>query len=151
LYFSAARSLPSTHITILTLLEPLTATVMAAAVFGEALTVGAIVGPLMLGAVVGPRAREDPKAPPPAPAKNEPVVASHGTGRIDEQDNHLTWRRGDRRRHRQPPLRRTPRPRPTRNFVVFNVSTGALNLRGIAVTTERVRADALGVPRKGAR
>lgn len=40
---------------------------------------------------------------------------------------------------------------PARNFVVFNLSTGTLHVRGITVTLERVRADALGVPRKGAR
>jgi len=64
LYFSAARSLPSTHLTILMLLGPLVATLIAAAAFGETLTVGAILGGvLMLGAVAGlrpPRATRTP-------------------------------------------------------------------------------------------
>jgi drug/metabolite transporter, DME family len=59
LYFSSARSLPATHIAILTLLEPLVATVIATALFGESLTAGAIVGGvLMLGAVAALRDRE---------------------------------------------------------------------------------------------
>lgn len=69
LYFSAARVLPSTHLTILTLLEPLVATVIAIALFGEALTLGAITGGvLMLGAVAALRSREDEEMPPPPPA-----------------------------------------------------------------------------------
>jgi DME family drug/metabolite transporter len=61
--------LPSTHITILTLLEPLVATVIAIALFGEALTLGALAGGvLMLGAVAALRGREDAEVPPPPPA-----------------------------------------------------------------------------------
>jgi DME family drug/metabolite transporter len=56
LYFSAARSLPSTHLTIIMLLEPLVATLIAAAAFGESITAGVIAGgALMLGAVVALR------------------------------------------------------------------------------------------------
>lgn len=48
LYFSAARLVPATHITIITLLEPLTAAVIAVALFGEHLTVTAAVGGVLL-------------------------------------------------------------------------------------------------------
>lgn len=69
LYFDAARTLPSTHLTILTLLEPLVATIIAVALFGETLTLGAIVGGvLMLGAVVALRGGHDEEPPPPPPA-----------------------------------------------------------------------------------
>jgi drug/metabolite transporter (DMT)-like permease len=69
LYFSAARSLPSTHLTILTLLEPLVATLIATAAFGETLTIGAIVGGvLMLGAVAALRPPQTTPASAPAPA-----------------------------------------------------------------------------------
>jgi DME family drug/metabolite transporter len=69
LYFSAARSLPSTHLTILMLLEPLVATLIATAAFGEVLTIGAVVGGvLMLGAVAALRPRESTPAYAPAPA-----------------------------------------------------------------------------------
>lgn len=58
LYFSAARSLPSTHITILALLEPVVAAAIAVAFFDEALTAGVILGGLlMLGAVAALRPR----------------------------------------------------------------------------------------------
>lgn len=66
LYFSAARILPGTHLTILTLLEPLVATVIAIALFGEVLTAGVVAGGvLMLGAVVALRGREEEEPPPP--------------------------------------------------------------------------------------
>jgi len=69
LYFSAARALPGTHLTILTLLEPLVATVIAIALFGEVLTLGVLAGGvLMLGAVAALRGREDEDTPPPPPA-----------------------------------------------------------------------------------
>jgi DME family drug/metabolite transporter len=69
LYFSAARALPGTHLTILTLLEPLVATVIAIALFGEVLTPGVLAGGvLMLGAVAALRGREDDDTPPPPPA-----------------------------------------------------------------------------------
>jgi DME family drug/metabolite transporter len=69
LYFSAARSLPSTHLTILTLLEPLVATLIATAAFGETLTIGAIAGGvLMLGAVAALRPPQTTPAPAPEPA-----------------------------------------------------------------------------------
>ena len=67
LYFSAARTLPATHLTILTLLEPLVATLIAAAAFGETLTAGVIAGGvLMLGAVAALR-------PPPAERPGQPA------------------------------------------------------------------------------
>lgn len=67
LYFSAARSLPSTHMTILALLEPVAATAIAALAFGEQITLGAALGGLLLlGAVAGLRGPGEP-APPPAP------------------------------------------------------------------------------------
>ena len=66
LYFNAARVLPSTHITILVLLEPLVAALIAVAFFGEALTLGVVAGGLlMLGAVVALRAPEDAEPHPP--------------------------------------------------------------------------------------
>ena len=69
LYFSAARVLPSTHLTILTLLEPLVATVIAIALFDEALTPGVLAGGvLMLGAVAALRRRADAEGPAPPPA-----------------------------------------------------------------------------------
>jgi DME family drug/metabolite transporter len=72
LYFSAAKSLPATHLTILMLLEPLVATLIAAAAFGERLTIGALVGgALMLAAVASLRpgaARAPAPVPAPAPA-----------------------------------------------------------------------------------
>ena len=68
LYFSAARVLRSTHLTILTLLEPLLATLIAIAFFGEALTLGVLAGAvLMLGAVAALRGRADDEVPPPPP------------------------------------------------------------------------------------
>ena len=48
LYFSAARVLRSTHLTILTLLEPLLATLIAIAFFGEALTLGVLAGAVLM-------------------------------------------------------------------------------------------------------
>ncbi len=64
LYFSAARSLPSTHITIMVLLEPLVAAVIAVVFFDEALTLGVVAGGLlMLGAVAS--LREPEPHPPP--------------------------------------------------------------------------------------
>jgi DME family drug/metabolite transporter len=67
LYFSSARILPSTHLTILTLLEPLVATLIAVVAFGERLTIGAAAGGvLMLAAVAALRPRQ--AAPAPAPA-----------------------------------------------------------------------------------
>jgi DME family drug/metabolite transporter len=68
LYFSAARTLPPTHITLLALLEPLVAALIAVAFFDEALTVGVIVGGvLMLGAVAVLRETPDAEPhPPPA-------------------------------------------------------------------------------------
>jgi drug/metabolite transporter, DME family len=69
LYFSAARSLSSTHLTILMLLEPLVATLLATAAFGETLTIGAIAGGvLMLGAVAALRPRQTAPASAPVPA-----------------------------------------------------------------------------------
>jgi DME family drug/metabolite transporter len=68
LYFSAARVLPSTHLTIITLLEPLVATIIAIALFGEALTLGVVAGgALMLGAVAALRDRRDEGTPVPPP------------------------------------------------------------------------------------
>lgn len=68
LYYSAARELPGTHLTILALLDPLVTALIAIAFFGESLTLGAVVGgTLMLGAVVALRAPEDEEPhPPPA-------------------------------------------------------------------------------------
>lgn len=67
LYFSAARVLPSTHLTILTLLEPLVATIIAIALFDESLTIGVVVGgALMLGAVAALRRGPVEPALPPA-------------------------------------------------------------------------------------
>jgi DME family drug/metabolite transporter len=66
LYFSSARVLPSTHITILVLLEPLVAAMIAVALFGEALTLGVLAGGgLMLGAVAALREPRDAEPPPP--------------------------------------------------------------------------------------
>lgn len=63
LYFTAARLVPATHLTIITLLEPLTAAVIAVALFGEHLTPTAVVGGLLLlTAVAGLR---PPAAVPP--------------------------------------------------------------------------------------
>jgi DME family drug/metabolite transporter len=68
LYFSAARHLPATHISVLTLLEPLVAAVIATALFGETLTAGAVLGGLLLlGAVVALRDREVSSPRPAAP------------------------------------------------------------------------------------
>jgi drug/metabolite transporter, DME family len=62
LYFAAARALPSTHVVIITLLEPVIATVIAAVAFDEALTVATIIGGvLLLGAVAALRP-EEPQA-----------------------------------------------------------------------------------------
>jgi drug/metabolite transporter, DME family len=59
LYFSAARSLPGTHITIMVLIEPVVAALIAVAFFDEGLTLGVVVGGLlMLGAVASLRAPE---------------------------------------------------------------------------------------------
>ncbi len=68
LYYSAARVLPSTHLTILALLDPLVSAVIAVLFFSESLTAGAIVGgALMLGAVAALRAPPDDEPhPPPA-------------------------------------------------------------------------------------
>lgn len=70
LYFSAARTLPSTHLTILSLLEPFVAALIAAAAFGESLTLGVLVGGvLLLGAVAALRPpRGGPPEPTPVPA-----------------------------------------------------------------------------------
>lgn len=58
-YYSAARTLPSTHITILILLEPLVAATLAVALFDEALTAGTIAGGvLMLAAVAALRGHD---------------------------------------------------------------------------------------------
>lgn len=59
LYYRAARILPSTHLTILVLLEPLVAAVLAAALFGEHLTNGAIAGALVLLSAVAALRGED--------------------------------------------------------------------------------------------
>ena len=48
LYFTAARDLPSTHVVIITLLEPVAATIIAAITFDEALTVATVVGGVLL-------------------------------------------------------------------------------------------------------
>jgi drug/metabolite transporter (DMT)-like permease len=48
IYFAAARELPSTHIVIIGLLEPVTATVIGAVAFHEPLTVGEIAGGILL-------------------------------------------------------------------------------------------------------
>lgn len=56
LYYSSARTLPSTHITILILLEPFVAALLAVVFFDESLTVGTIAGGvLMLAAVAALR------------------------------------------------------------------------------------------------
>lgn len=56
LYYSSARTLPSTHITILILLEPLVAALLAVVFFNEHLTVGTVAGGvLMLAAVAALR------------------------------------------------------------------------------------------------
>lgn len=56
LYYSSARTLPSTHITILILLEPLVAALLAVVFFGEHLTAGTVAGGvLMLAAVAALR------------------------------------------------------------------------------------------------
>lgn len=56
LYYSSARTLPSTHITILILLEPLVAALLAVVFFDEHLTVGTVAGGvLMLAAVAALR------------------------------------------------------------------------------------------------
>lgn len=69
LYFAATKVLPSTHVVILTLLEPLTAAALAVALLGQSLTVGAVVGgALLLGAVVALRG-----AAPPDPVLAGPV------------------------------------------------------------------------------
>ena len=60
LYYSAARSLPSTHITIIILLEPLVAAIIAVAFFDEALTLGVVAGGLIMLAAVA--ALREPKA-----------------------------------------------------------------------------------------
>ena len=66
LYYSAARELPSTHLTIIALLDPLVSAVIAVAFFDETLTLGVIVGGvLMLGAVAALRAPPDQEPHPP--------------------------------------------------------------------------------------
>ena len=66
LYYSAARELPSTHLTIIALLDPLVSAVIAVAFFDETLTLGVIVGgALMLGAVAALRAPPDQEPHPP--------------------------------------------------------------------------------------
>ena len=56
LYFAATRILPSTHVVILTLLEPLTAAGLAVLLLGQALTPTVVAGgALLLGAVVALR------------------------------------------------------------------------------------------------
>ena len=67
LYYNAASELPSTHITILALMAPLVAAILAVLFFDETLTVGAVVGGLLLlGAVTALR----------APASEEPHPAA---------------------------------------------------------------------------
>ena len=69
LYYSAARELPSTHITILALIDPLISALIAIAFFDESLTLGVVVGGiLMLVAVAALRApaEDEPPHPPPA-------------------------------------------------------------------------------------
>ncbi|MDA0178697.1 DMT family transporter [Solirubrobacter phytolaccae] len=64
LYYRSARTLPSTHITILILLEPLVAALLAVVFFDEHLTVGTIVGGvLMLTAVAGLRGDDETANP----------------------------------------------------------------------------------------
>ena len=59
LYYAAARSLPSTHVVVICLIEPVAAAVIAAIAFDEPLTVLTIVGGvLMLGAVAALRDEE---------------------------------------------------------------------------------------------
>jgi DME family drug/metabolite transporter len=61
LYFAATKILPSTHVVILTLLEPLTAAALAVALLGQSLTAGAVAGgALLLGAVVALRGAVPP-------------------------------------------------------------------------------------------
>jgi DME family drug/metabolite transporter len=56
LYFAATRVLPSTHVVILTLLEPLTAAALAVLLLGQSLTPASVAGgALLLGAVVALR------------------------------------------------------------------------------------------------
>ena len=69
LYFTAARSLPSTHVVIITLLEPVAATAIAAVAFDEALTVATVVGGLLLLSAV---AALRPKAPAPDRTLGDP-------------------------------------------------------------------------------
>ena len=77
LFFAAARELPSTHVVILTLLEPVAATLIAAVAFGEALTAGALAGgALLLGAVAALRPEEE-QAGGEAPAA-QPLAALAG-------------------------------------------------------------------------
>jgi DME family drug/metabolite transporter len=59
LYFAAARELPSTHVVIIALLEPVAATAIAAVAFGESLTVATVAGgALLLSAVAALRPQE---------------------------------------------------------------------------------------------
>jgi DME family drug/metabolite transporter len=59
LYYAAARTLPSTHVVVICLLEPVAATVIAAIAFDEPLTVLTVIGgALMLGAVAALREAE---------------------------------------------------------------------------------------------
>jgi len=68
LYYSAARSLPSTHLSILALLDPLVSAVIAIAFFDEALTPGAVVGGALMLCAVAALSHEDEEEPPPIPA-----------------------------------------------------------------------------------
>jgi DME family drug/metabolite transporter len=79
LYFAAARDLPGTHVVILTLLEPVAATIIAAAAFGEALTAGALAGGILLLAAVA-ALRPVPDGPVPA-AEALAAGAAAGDGR----------------------------------------------------------------------
>jgi DME family drug/metabolite transporter len=64
LFFTAARELPSTHVVIITLLEPVAATVIAALAFDEALTVATVAGgALLLSAVAALRPKEAASVP----------------------------------------------------------------------------------------
>src|SRR5262249_34993269 len=96
LYYSAARLLPSTHLTILALLDPLVSAVIAIAFFDETLTLGAIVGgTLMLGAVAALRAPPDEEPPPPPPSC---AVGSPPAGDVDDRCGGQHARRWQRRR-----------------------------------------------------
>jgi DME family drug/metabolite transporter len=59
LYYAAARTLPSTHVVVICLLEPVAAALIAAVAFDEPLTVLTVIGgALMLGAVAALRETE---------------------------------------------------------------------------------------------